>query len=279
MNPPIAAEAGGVSRAVREGEVLTVGSVASMVGVSVRTLHHWDDTGVVCPTARTEAGYRAYCSSDVARIQRVLVYRELGFSLAEISNLLDDPDTDELAHLRRQRDLLVERIDHLRNMVSTIEGLIKERSRRDPRNTADQAALFGSSWRRDWAEEAEDRWGDSEQWLEYVDTTTNLTPEERDNIRAEGEAVYHELARAKRMGHRPGDRESNALAERHRAMIGRLFDCSYSMHVLMGRMYVEDQRFRKNLDAVEQGMSRWLSAVIDANARAHGIDPDTAKWE
>ncbi len=70
---------------------LTVGRAAALVGVSVKTLHHWDAIGLVCPSERTWAGYRVYSGDDVARIHRVLVYRELGFPLAEIGRILDDP--------------------------------------------------------------------------------------------------------------------------------------------------------------------------------------------
>ena len=82
---------------------LTVGQVAGLVGVSVRTLHHWDEIGLVVPSARSWAGYRLYGPDDVARIHRVLVYRETGMTLAEVARVLDDPGADAEAHLVRQR--------------------------------------------------------------------------------------------------------------------------------------------------------------------------------
>ncbi|MFG1898194.1 MerR family transcriptional regulator [Micromonospora zamorensis] len=88
---------------------LTVGDVASLVGVSVRTLHHWDAVGLVQPRGRTPGGYRAYSAVDVGRIHRVLVYQELGFALTKIAALLDDPAVDETEQLQQQRRLLEER--------------------------------------------------------------------------------------------------------------------------------------------------------------------------
>jgi len=82
---------------------LTVGQVAGLVGVSVRTLHHWDEIGLVVPSARSWAGYRLYGPDDVARIHRVLVYRETGMPLAEVARILDDPDVDATAHRRARR--------------------------------------------------------------------------------------------------------------------------------------------------------------------------------
>ena len=97
--------------AVRDAEGMTtgagrtVGEVADLVGVTVRTLHHWDRIGLVSASGRTWSDYRMYDDDDVARIHRVLVYRELGFPLAQIADLLDDPEVDEDAHLARQRGL------------------------------------------------------------------------------------------------------------------------------------------------------------------------------
>ncbi|MGO1228476.1 MAG: MerR family transcriptional regulator, partial [Brachybacterium sp.] len=84
-------------------EDLTVGRIADLVGVSVRTLHHWDSIGLVRPSGRSWSGYRLYDAPDLARIHRVLVYRELGLALAQIGRILDDPSVDPREHLQRQR--------------------------------------------------------------------------------------------------------------------------------------------------------------------------------
>ena len=88
-----------------------MGRVAELAGVTVRTLHHYDEVGLLQPSARTAAGYRAYSADDVERLREVLAYRRLGFGLREIAHLVDDPATDAVAHLRRLRGLLLERRD------------------------------------------------------------------------------------------------------------------------------------------------------------------------
>ena len=103
---------------------LTVGVVAGMVGVSIRTLHHYDQIGLVVPSGRTPAGYRVYDDTDVERLHQVLTYRELGFSLEQIATLLDDPDVDPMGHLETQRELLTERIDRLLRMVASLEEMM-----------------------------------------------------------------------------------------------------------------------------------------------------------
>lgn len=83
--------------------------MAELAGVRVRTLHHYDAIGLVRPSGRTAAGYRAYAAGDMERLREVPAYRRLGFGLREIAELVDDPSADAVAHLRRLRGLLLER--------------------------------------------------------------------------------------------------------------------------------------------------------------------------
>ncbi|MFT0847247.1 MerR family transcriptional regulator [Actinomycetaceae bacterium L2_0104] len=262
-----------------EGQELTVGEVASLVGVSVRTLHHWDSMGIASPAGRTAAGYRSYSGDDVARIHRILVYQELGFSLATIRGILDDPQFDEVGHLRKQIRLLRERIVKFERMAAAVERLLASRASGAALTAREQAEIFGDGWRQDWAEEAKGRWGHSDEWGQFERNAAGLSEEERQALRTAGEAVFRELAQACREGVEPGSDRANELAERHRAMIGRMFDCTRSMHVIIGHLYLGDERFQEYLDGWERGLTGWLVRTIDANALAHGIDPDAARWE
>lgn len=258
---------------------MTVGQVAALVGVSVRTLHHWDRIGLVHPTGRTFSDYRVYSSDDIARIQQVLVYREAGFPLAEVGQLLDDPALDEAAHLRRQRELLVERIAHLTEMVSAVDTMMEAISMGSKLTPAEKAEIFGSDWNPDYETEAEERWGDTEQWAQSQQRAAKLSKEDWEKVKAEGDALDSDMAAALRAGVQPGSDEANALAERHRASIDQFYDCTLSMQVCLGKMYIGDPRFTERYDAVEPGLAQWLHEVIDANARANGVDPETAVWE
>ncbi len=109
-------------------EHLPVGRVAELAGVSVRTLHHYDEIGLVQPSARTAGGYRAYSAGDVERLREVLVYRRLGFGLREIAELIDDRSIDAVAHLHRLHGLLVEERDRVAALVTAIDTELKERA-------------------------------------------------------------------------------------------------------------------------------------------------------
>ena len=109
-----------------EPDGLTVGAVASRVGVTVRTLHHWDAIGLVRPSGRTAGGYRLYSAADVARVHRVLIHRELGLPLDTIAELLDAPASDATVSLEQQRAQLLDRVSRLQGMVDAIDRLIKQ---------------------------------------------------------------------------------------------------------------------------------------------------------
>ncbi|NNH71611.1 MerR family transcriptional regulator [Nocardia uniformis] len=258
---------------------LTVGRTSALVGISVRTLHHWDVIGLVRPSERTWSGYRMYSSDDVARIHRVLVYRELGFPLARIGQLLDDPTSDARSHLRRQRSELVERISRLQGMVGAVDRMLKESGTGMRLTPAEQVAIFGDDWQPAWVDEAEERWGNSPQWSQYAERAVDRSADDWSEIAAETETLNADLATAKRTGVSPGSDAANTLAERHRTLMSRYFDCTHSMQVCIGRMFIEESGYAEYYDGFEPGLTVWFRDAIFANAQAHGIDPESATWE
>lgn len=257
---------------------LTVGAAASHVGVTVRTLHHWDAIGLVRPSGRTTGGYRLYSAADVARMHRVLVYRELGLPLDDIGDLLDAPTADMTVPLRQQRAQLLERISHLRAMVDAVDRMIEAAGAGILLSAEEQVAIFGERWDPSSVVAARDRWGDTAQWAQYAERAASMTPEDWQRIADNLATLERDLAAARHAGVRPGSAEANALAERHRASIGAYFDCTPSMHVCLGRNHAADPGFAAYYDAIEPGLAVWLRDIIDANARDRGVDPDAATW-
>ncbi|MEV4846490.1 MerR family DNA-binding transcriptional regulator [Micromonospora matsumotoense] len=125
-------------------EHLTVGRVAELAGVTVRTLHHYDEIGLLTPSTRTPAGHRAYSAGDVRRLREVLGYRRLGFGLREIAALVDDPATDPVAHLCRLRGLLTDQRDRAAAMVAAIDRELEARAMGIPTTPEEQLRGFGA---------------------------------------------------------------------------------------------------------------------------------------
>ena len=258
---------------------LTVGRVAELVGVSVRTLHHWDAIGLVSPAERTWSDYRVYAADDIARIQQVLLYRELGLSLADVRAVLDDPEVDVVEQLDLQRAMLSERLDRLRRMIAAVDRM-KEAHMSEKKLTAQQQAeILGDGWDPAWQDEAQQNWGDTPEWVQSEKVKARMGVDDWKRVKEETDQLEADLAAAMTAGVQPGTEEANALAERHRASIGQWFDVTVQKQVCIARMYVQDPRFTAHYDERAEGLAAWLTAIVDANARAHGIDPATATWE
>ncbi|KUH85790.1 MULTISPECIES: MerR family transcriptional regulator [unclassified Mycobacterium] len=244
----------------------TVGAVAALTGVSVRTLHHYDHIGLVVPSVRTSAGYRGYTDADIERLHVVLVYRSVGLPLEEIRALLDG-DADVLDHLQRQHRLLLEQADRLQHTIKAVEELMSAHRSGIQLTAEEQVEIFGTTAHsQEYAAEAEERWGDTDAWKQSQQRASQFTKQDWIDIKAEGDALLQALAEAKRSGVTPGTAQADALAERHRLSIERFYDCDHEMQVCLAQMYVADERFTRYYDDVEPGLSQFLHDIIVARS-------------
>ena len=248
---------------------LTVGQVADEFGVTVRTLHHYDEVGLVRPH-RTASGYRLYTEDDLERLRHVVVYRRLGFPLEEIGPLLDDPHTDVEAHLRRQRAAVVSRLDEMRDLVAALDRALEARMNGRALTPEEQRELFGDGFSEEYAREAEERWGDTDAWRQSRERTTRYSKDDWRRIAAEGEEVTARFAELKRAGAPADAVAAMDAAEAHRAHIDRWFyDLGHPMHRGLADMYVADPRFTKTYDDREPGLAQYVRDAIHANADRH----------
>ena len=258
---------------------MTVGEVSTLLGVSVRALHHWDETGLVHPSRRSAAGYRLYCEADIMRIQQVLVYRQTGMNLADIKMVLDEPETDAMTHLRRQRELVQGQVSHLQQMLNSIDMVMEIHQSGARISVAEMAEIWGTDWDPVYVEEARAQWGDTPEWAESYQRKARMSRADWVQAHEETVALETALAEAMRSGVEPGSPEANALARWHRKDFNRWFEVSTSKQVLIARGYVADERYARYYDKRAPGLAAWLKDVIDACARSEGVDPETATWE
>lgn len=244
----------------------TVGTVATLTGVSVRTLHHYDHIGVVVPSVRTPAGYRGYTDADIERLHLVLVYRSVGLPLDEIRTLLDDRDVDVLAHLQRQHGVLLEQAERLEHTIKAVEEMMNAHRDGIQLSAEEQVEIFGNTTFGDeYAAEAQERWGDTDEWKQSQQRVSQFTKQEWQQIKAEGDALVEELAQAKRDGLQPGSAGANELAAKHRAGIERFYDCSDEVHANLVEMYLADDRFSRFYDDVEPGLTQFVHDLVLAS--------------
>ena len=249
----------------------TVGDVARFAGVTVRTLHHYDAVGLLSPSERTAAGYRCYTDADLDRLQRILCYRQLEFSLDDIGRILADDTVDPVDHLRRQRELLVERIDHLQHMVQSVEKMMEARSMGISLTPEERFEVFGDFNPDDYAEEAQQRWGDTDAYQQSQRRTSTYTKQDWLKIKAEAAEIEQGLVAAHAAGAPADSDRAMDLVEAHRQHITRWFyDCSYEIQRGLGQMYVSDPRFTAHYDDQAPGLAQYVHDAIEANAERAG---------
>jgi MerR family transcriptional regulator, thiopeptide resistance regulator len=245
----------------------TVGDVARIAHVSVRTLHHYDKLGLLRPSGRSEAGYRLYASADLERLQQVLFYKELGFRLDEIRRLITSAAHDRGAVLREQRDQLAARALRFEAMLALIDKTLASLEGRTPMSDEELFEVFGDFDPSEYEDEARERWGGTAAYRESARRTKGYTKDDWARVKREGDAVVSDLAALMDEGVAPSQAPAMDAAERHRLQIDRWFyPCPHEMHVEIGRMYVADPRFAANYDKVRPGMAHYLCDAIAANA-------------
>jgi DNA-binding transcriptional MerR regulator len=241
--------------------------VADLAGVTIRALHHYDEIGLLSPGGRSAAGYRIYEEPDLERLQQVLFYRELGFALEEIAAIVNDPHTDAVGHLRHQRGLLTRKIERLQKMVAAIDHEMEAREMNIKLTPEEKLEVFGDFVPEEHAEEAEQRWGGTDAYQQSQRRVSNYTKEDWLKIKAEHDEVATTLTALFESGAEPDSEEAMAAAEAHRRHISRwYYDCSPEIHRGLGEMYVSDERFRANYDALAPGLSEFIRDAACANA-------------
>ncbi|MET9295761.1 MerR family transcriptional regulator [Streptomyces sp. NPDC003077] len=244
-----------------------VGRVADLAGITVRTLHHYDEIGLLRPSERTHAGHRRYSDADLDRLQRILFYRELGFPLDEVAVLLNDPDADPHEHLRRRHELLLARITRLREMAAAVRRAMEANRMGINLTPEEKFEVFGDFDPDAYTEEVERRWGGTEAYAESQRHAASYTKEDWLRLREEMDALNEAFATAMGAGAAPDSEAVMDLAERHRQWInGHHFTCTYEAHTGLAEMYVADPRFTATYDAVKPGLAAYIRDAILANA-------------
>jgi DNA-binding transcriptional MerR regulator len=246
---------------------MTVGDVAKLAKVSVRTLHHYDSIGLVGPSGRSGSGYRLYDQPDLERLQQVLFFKELGFPLDDIRRIMLDPAFDRGEALLAQRRMLAEKARRTESMLTAIDLALDAMKEGMAMDKEEMFEVFGDFDPSQYDEEVKQRWGDTDAYKESARRTKRYTKEDWQRITAEGEAALERMIALFDEGVSPHDPRAMDVAEEARLQIDRWFyPCSREMHVNLGEMYVADPRFTKYYDQHREGLATWFRDAIKANA-------------
>jgi DNA-binding transcriptional MerR regulator len=252
----------------------TVGEAAHLAKVSVRTLHHYDEVGLLSPSARSEAGYRLYDGDDLTQLHQILLFRELGFSLDEIRQIILDPTFDRAEALRAQRTLLAEKARRTEAMLSAIDAALATLNEGATMTDQERADMFGELFDGfnpdDYEEEVQERWGDTDAYKQSAERTKRYTKADWAQIAAEQDANTEAFVALMDAGVPSDSPEAMALAEAKRLIISKWFyDCPVEFYANMACIWVNDPRFTKNIDKAREGLAAYSYAAVQALVAAN----------
>lgn len=252
---------------------LTVKRVAELAGISVRTLHHYDEIGLLRPATVSEAGYRLYGAPDLERLQQILFFKEMGLALDAIRAILDDPGFDRREALLQHRTALLERRAKMDLLVASIDQTLTEmeRGRTMSDLTDDEMKqLFDGFDQKQYEGEVQQRWGQSAAYKESARRTARYTKADWVEIKAEMEAIGSGLAAL--IDRDPGAAEVQAVVQRHFQHINdRFYTLTPAFYRGLGELYVADYRFTEKIDKVKPGLAAfWRDAIAVFCDRAEG---------
>ncbi len=260
-----------------DGRRWTVSELAERAHVTVRTLHHYDEIGLLVPSARSAAGYRLYAEAELERLFRILLYRELGFSLEAIGQLIDAPALETATALRAQRKLLLEQRRKTAAIIHALDRALAAIGKGEKMSEDDILEGFEAfanapadirAREAQYSREVKERWGDTDAYRESMRRARQYSKADWQRMQVEGAANEARMAALLASGAHPEGAEAMAGAEAMRQHIERWFySCAPELHVCLADMYEADARFTKHFDGRAPGLASFVARAIRANAR------------
>lgn len=238
----------------------TVHELAKLAGVTTRTLHYYDEIGLLKPSFIESNGYRFYEDKELVKLQQILFFRELEFSLEDIVKIVDSPKFEAKAALHEQKKLLEMKKTKIENLIKTITKTLDYMKGGGIMKNDDLFNGFSDDQMDEYKEEAKKRWGHTQAYKQSVERTKNWTKDDYRRIKEAGVALAKELASAMELDIKSDEVQS--LIGKHHQGIETFYDCSYEMYRGLSNMYVEDPRFTAYYDKFKPGLAKWLQKAI-----------------
>ena len=236
----------------------SISQVAKLTGVSIRTLQYYDEIGLLKPSELTAAGYRMYDDNALQTLQQILFFKELGFPLKEIKEILEKPDFNRIAAFKKQKELFRLKRDRLDRLIQLLERLEK----------GEQCMSFKEfdmneieENKKKYAKEVKERWGTSKAYEESEKKTSSYNKEKWGDINQETSEIFKGFAELRNSD--PGSEEVQELVRRWQKYItDNFYTCTNEILSGLGLMYVEDERFKENLDKNGEGTAKLMEEAI-----------------
>lgn len=242
-----------------------VKELAELTGVSVRTLHHYDHIGLLSPKEVGENGYRYYGREEIARLQQILFFKEMDFSLSRIKQILDNPDFDQASALRQHKEILIEKKKRIERIVASVNHTLDSLEGGETMTDRERFEPFSreeiEKHQEKYEEEVKERWGNTDAYRESKQKTASYTDEDWKKIQNESNEIDRQIVA--RMDQGPNDREVQRLiGKKQQHITDYFYTCSDEIFRGLGEMGVNDPRFTKNIDKWKEGYAEFLRDAI-----------------
>ena len=237
---------------------------AKLTGVSVRTLHYYDEIGLLKPAlVDAQNGYRFYDENSLLRMQEILFYRELDFPLKSILEILSSPDYDKQKALAEQRKLLELKKERLERIIDALDGATKGKV---------TMAAFDNSYyetaRKQYEVEAKQRWGETDAYKEHAEKTAKYTKDKWQDVNDGLMAIFSKFAECMKNCNTSNSDEAQALVKELQTYITEnYYTCTKDILAGLGQMYVADERFKTNININGTGTADFVSKAIEIYCR------------
>ncbi len=237
--------------------MMTVNDVSKLTGVSVRTLQYYDRIGLLKPNAYTESGYRLYDDAALERLQQILLFKELEFSLKEIGSIIDAPDFDRNKALEQQIELLTMKKEHLENLIDFARGIKLLGVRRM------DFTVFDTNKIDEYAERAKEQWGKTDAYKEFEEKSKDLTDKDQQNMANELMQLFTEFGQM--ISADPSDEKVQLQVKKLQDYITEHFyNCTNEILGGLGKMYSGGGEFTENIDrAGGKGTAEFVTKAIE----------------
>lgn len=237
---------------------MKINEVAKLTGVTVRTLQYYDEIDLLKPSEVTEAGYRLYDENVLVKLQQILFFKELDFSLVQIKDIMTNPAFDKEEALKNQKELFIKKRERIDKIIALIDNTIEGRGNMSFKEF-DMTDI--EKMKKKYAQEVKDRWGNTDAYIESEKKSKNYGKDQWQEINQESEDILK--AFAENMDKDPGCKEVQKLVKQWQDFItARFYNCTNEILQGLGLMYVEDERFKKNIDRNGDGTAEFISKAI-----------------
>ena len=229
---------------------------ADFTGVSVRTLHYYDEIGLLMPAfVDKTTGYRFYDEKSFLRMQEILFYRELDFSLKSIGEILSSPNYDKNKALKEQKHLLTLKKERLERLILAIDGAVKGEN---------VMTAFDNSEFEKYKVKAQEKWGNTSAYKEHTEKTKNYSKQKWDTLAKDMDCIMADFAVCMKNGETSDSDEAQSLVKKLQNHITEnYYLCTNEILAGLGQMYVQDERFKNNIDKHADGTATFICEAIE----------------